>query len=125
MPRGGSKIKEDLTGRRWLSRVVLGKAERYDTKRGPKWRVLCRACDRIAEISRADIIREKDCKRCAAIARAEQSTCFFPRSAAGKRHVDRLHERVWPRVCKTCGQPFTGTARQQYCCREHRPSAGG
>ena len=108
---------EDFTGQTIAGRLVLGRAGRHPHNRSPLWLARCLTCGREAALTRYFLA--KPCKRCANRARAKATSGKTPASLA---HIASLHTRVWSRRCLTCGAEFVGTARQQYCRPEHRPS---
>lgn len=110
----------DLTGRTYGRTRVLGRAGNRGPQCTPLWRVLCDpgrggcGAERVVPGTSLRGRRSDICKRCTVTTRPER----MEQAAA---HGKTLTQPIWPRVCRTCGAEFLGTARQVYCRPDHRP----
>lgn len=109
--------RTDLTDRTLGGLLVLGRAG-ATRHRAPVWRVRCLRCGREYESPHTSVVKRPEaCRECVGPALGRRAAA---RNLASG-HVARLTRPVWPRVCRACGLPFAGTARQVYCRVECRP----
>ena len=109
-------LRIDLTGQTINGRFVFAPGRRT-ANRTRRWRCRCTLCGYESEVVRY-VLKTQGCKRCANRAKEKWTAT----TEEGQAHAASLTHQKWPRVCLTCGADFIGTARQKYCCIEHRPS---
>jgi hypothetical protein len=116
----------DLTGRHY-GRLTVRRRAGSDRHGKAVWLCLCDpelgGCGAMVPSVRGADLRDGTTTSCGCAQAA--TIAALTRTEAGRRHLRRLVEPIWPGVCDTCARPFVGTARQQYCCPQHRPSHPG
>jgi hypothetical protein len=116
-------VTPDMTGATHGSYRVIGRAARTDSQYRAYWRVVCApdlgGCGAERDV-RADNLRSDKRLRCLSCA----VTTSPGRMIQARSHGKTLTQPIWPRACKTCGEPFTGTARQVYCGPDCKPKPG-